>query len=70
MDFFFDKLQTSNVKYKWELILPDWRWLQEAQAISTYPVGLGYLHRAGRHRPGGPLFCPRFDGIVDVWKGL
>ena len=40
-------------------ILPGCRWLHEPQPISNQPVGLGFPHRAGRHRHGRPLFwCP------------
>ena len=32
------------------------RWLHESQPISNHPVGLGFLHRVGRYRPGRSLF--------------
>ena len=54
----------------WELILPGCggtsalargatlaaRWLHEPQPISNQPVGLGFPHLTGRHRPGGSAF--------------
>ena len=51
----------------WDRILSGCRWLHEPQSISNQPMGLEFPHRAGRYRPGGPSFCPRFDEIVDVW---
>ena len=43
----------------WNPIFRGWRWLHEPQPISNQPVGLGFPHRAGRHRHGRPLFwCP------------
>ena len=32
------------------------RWLHRPQLISNHPVGLGFLHSAGRYRPGGSAF--------------
>ena len=32
------------------------RWLHEPKPISNQPVGLGFPHRAGRHRPGVSTF--------------
>ena len=54
----------------WEIILPgcggtsSWArgatlaapWLHEPQPISNHPVGLGFLHPAGRYRPEGSAF--------------
>ena len=54
----------------WELILPGCgatsalargatlaaRWLPEPQPISSHPVGLGFPHPAGQHRPGRSVF--------------
>ena len=40
----------------WQYVHPGWRWLHEPQPISNQPVGLGFLHLAGRYRPGGPPF--------------
>ena len=54
----------------WELIIPGCgktsalargatlavRWLHEPQPISNHPVGLGFPHPAGRHRPGRSAF--------------
>ena len=37
-------------------ILPGCRWLHKLQPISDRPVGLGFPHRAGRYRLGGPPF--------------
>ena len=40
----------------WNRTLPVCRWLHEPQPISNKPVALGFPHRAGRYRPGGPPF--------------
>ena len=42
----------------------------EPEAISNQPVGLGFPHPAGRHRPGDHLFRPRCVGFEYVWKGF
>ena len=36
---------------------------------STNPR-LGFPHRAGPYRPGGPPFTSPVCGVVDVWKDL
>ena len=38
---------------RWDLIFPRWRWL--------YKSSLGFLHRAGRYRPGGKPFLSCCD---------
>ena len=66
----------------WEIILPGCggtsalargatlaaRWLHEPQPISNQPVGLVFPQTAGRYRPGGSLFHPRVDRVVEKWK--
>ena len=42
-------------------ILAGCRWRHEPQPINNQPVGLGFPHRAGRYRPGGP---PPFSSPV------
>ena len=46
---------------EWKPILPGVRWLYvRSQPVSDRPVWLGFLHHAGRFRPGGsPLSSPR-----------
>ena len=44
------------------------RWLHDPQPTSNHPVGLGFLHPAGRYRSGAVRFRPRVVGYVDVWK--
>ena len=61
------------------------RWLHEPQSINNQPRRLGFPHRAGRYRPGGPLFsspvrrsCRGAEGflikewglIVPAWRWL
>ena len=49
----------------WGPIVPGCRWLHDPQPISEQPMGVGFLHRAGRCRPGvSPL--PGFVAVVDV----
>ena len=47
-----------------DLVFPEWRWLYEPQSIRKKSAGLGFLHRAGRYRPGGgTIFVP---GLLEL----
>ena len=43
--------------------------LYDSQSVSDRPVGLGFPHRAGRVRPGGSPFRPRFSELK-MYEGL
>ena len=40
------------------------RWLHEPQPNSNHPVGLGFVHPAGRHRPEEKIFI--VPGLLEL----